>query len=558
MLTSLHIRNFAIVDALDLEFGAGLTVLTGETGAGKSILVDALALALGQRANNAKPSDGGQRTEVSACFELHSVPEARGWLAERALDPPEECVIRRVIGTDGRSRAFINGSPVALQDLRALGELLVDIHGQHAHHALLRPDVQRALLDDFGDHRDLMARVREAHQEWRRLERELADTGGDPARRHAEIELLRFHIGELTDLAVTPGEVAGLDQEHRRLANAERLRDGAGAVYEALYGDHDGAALQALQAAVKQLEALTASDTTLGPVGTQLNEAAIQLAECDRELRQYIEAVALDPQRLATVEQRLDALHQAARKHQVTPDELPALLDGLTARLARLEESGERRSELATRLDRVREDYDGHARRLTQARTQAARRLAEAVTADLHRLGIAKGALEVTVAPLPDHQASAHGRDRVEFLVTTNPGRPAGPLNRVASGGELSRISLAIQVVGSRDHGISTLIFDEVDVGIGGAVAEMVGNQLRTLAANRQVLCVTHLPQVAAQGHQHLRVVKAADNGATTTRVDPLEGTHRVEEVARMLGGLEITRHTRAHAKEMIQRIGGP
>ncbi len=558
MLTSLHIRNFAIVDVLDLEFGAGLSVLTGETGAGKSILVDALALALGERANNANLRDGEQRTEVSACFDVAARPQAINWLAERALEPTEECVMRRVIGTDGRSRAFINGSPVALQDLRALGELLVDIHGQHAHHALLRPDVQRALLDDFGDHRDLLSRVREAHQEWRRLERELADTGGDPAQRHAELELLRFHIDELTQLAVTAGEAAGLDQEHRRLANAERLREGAGAVYDVLYGDQDGAALPAVQAAVKQLDVLAASDGALAPIGIQLNEAAIQLAECDRELRGYVETMAADPQRLAVVEQRLDALHQAARKHQVTPEELPALLDGLTERLARLEDGGERRRELAARLDRVKEDYDAHARRLRDARSRTGRRLAEAVTADLHRLGIAQGTLAVEVTPLPEPQVTAHGRDRVEFLVTTNPGRPAGPLNRVASGGELSRISLAIQVVGSRDHGIPTLVFDEVDVGIGGGVAEMVGNQLRALAANRQVLCVTHLPQVAAQGHQHLRVVKAADNGATTTRVESLEGSHRVEEVARMLGGLEITRHTRAHAKEMIQRIGGP
>lgn len=557
MLTSLHIRNFAIVDALDLELGGGLSVLTGETGAGKSILVDALALALGERANNANLRDGKQRTEVSACFDVGMVPQATSWLSERALEPAEECVMRRVIGPDGRSRAFINGSPVALQDLRALGELLVDIHGQHAHHALLRPDVQRALLDDFGNHRDLMAGVRETHQEWRRLERELADTVGDPAQRHAEIELLRFHIDELTDLAVAPEEAAGLDREHRRLANAERLREGTGAVYDTLYGDREGAALPAVQAAVKQLDALAASDGALGPIAAQLNDAAIQLAECDRELRRYVEAMALDPQRLAQVERRLDALHQAARKHQVTPGELPALLHGLEERLARLEDGGERRRELAARLDRIKEDYDDRARRLGDARTRTARRLAAAVTADLHRLGIAQGSLEVAVTPLPDHQATAHGRDRVEFLVSTNPGRSAGPLSKVASGGELSRISLAIQVVGSRDHGIPTLVFDEVDVGIGGGVAEMVGNQLRALATNRQVLCVTHLPQVAAQGHQHLRVVKAADNGTTTARVEALEGSHRVEEVARMLGGLEITRHTRAHAKEMIQRIGG-
>ena len=554
MLTGLHIRNFAIVDSLDLELGGGMTVLTGETGAGKSILVDALALVLGERASAASVADAGRRAEVSACFDLAGHPAARAWLAERAVEDPDECLIRRVIGTDGRSRAFVNGSPVTLQDLRGLGDLLVDIHGQHAHHALLRPAAQRDLLDAFGGHGELVDRVRDAHARGRALEAELERTGGDPARRAAEMDLLRFQIEELDGLAVEPGEAARLAEEHRRLANAEHLRDTAGLAFESLYGDAEGAALATLEAAVRRLEEVADTDPALAPVRDQLAEAAVVLGECERDLRHYVEGMELDPARLGEVEHRLDEIHQAGRKHHAAPDELPALLEDLRQRLAALEHSGERRQELAAELARAQADYDRHAARLSDARAGAAPRLAAAVTADLARLGISGGALEVAVSPLPAGQSTAHGRDRVELLVTTNPGRAPGPLGRIASGGELSRISLAIQVVGSRDQGIPTMVFDEVDVGIGGGVAEMVGSQLRALAANRQVLCVTHLPQVAAQGHHHLRVVKRAADGTATTAVETLDEGARVEEVARMLGGLKITPQTRAHAAEMIER----
>ncbi len=559
MLSHLHIRDFAIVDRLDLEFEPGLTVLTGETGAGKSILVDALALALGGRAGANTLRPGAERTEVSALFELPPEDPAQAWLAAQELaDDGGECLVRRTVSREGRSRAFVNGRPAPLQTLRDLGAMLVDIHGQHAHHALLKRDVQRQTLDAFGEHGDLLERLAGLHRRLRALDREAASLGGDPAARAAEQELLEFQVRELQELDLQPGELEALEEELSRLGNVDRLAAAAAAAHGAVAGDAGGAADDLVQQARRSLEALVDVDPRLGPVTALLENASIHLGEAAGELRRYREDLETDPGRLAQVEHRLDALHTLARKHRVEPAELPDLLARLQERLEGLAGGEARMAALQEERRAAAADYDAAALALRQRRRESGERLAAEVSANMHGLGMPNGAFQVAVQPLDEDQTTAHGRDQVEFLVTTNPGQPPAPLSRVASGGELSRISLAIQVIGTRDSGAPSVVFDEVDVGVGGGVAEMVGRQLRALAAERQVLCITHLPQVASQGMRHVQVSKEAQGEGTVTRILPLEGEQRVEEVARMLGGIHITDQTLAHAREMLGRGAAP
>ena len=551
MLTRIHIRDFAIIDELELELGAGMTALTGETGAGKSILLDALGLVLGDRADSQAVRGDARRAEITAEFDLDGLDAVREWLAEQELDDEGECVLRRTVGADGRSRGYVNGRPAPMATLRELGEQLVDIHGQHEHQSLLRRDAQRALLDHFGGHDEALDAVARAHADWRAARERLDRLGGDPGERAERIDLLRYQVQELDTLALAADEPEELAAEQRRLANAGELLEAGQRALAALYDD-DVSAHGRLSAAAADLERLGAYDDALQPAAEMVGQALIQCDEAVTAVREYVQRADIDPARLEAVDQRLSAIHELARKHRVEPDALPGRTEALRAELDELEHADERAAALERELEELASSYRAAAEALTAARREAAARLGRAVTEAMQELGMAGGELEVRVTQRDDAAFSGGGLDEVEFRVTANPGQPLAPLRRVASGGELSRISLAIQMIGSVEAGIPTQIFDEVDAGIGGRVAAVVGDHLRRLGDHHQVLCVTHLAQVAASAHHHLQVSKAASEGTTLTRLATLDEGERVEEIARMLGGRSITDQSRAHARELL------
>lgn len=550
MLLNLAIRDFAIVDQLELEFRPGFTALTGETGAGKSILIDALSLVLGERAGSDQVRSGCERADVTAEFALDSLPELRDWLRDQALEGDlNRLLLRRVVDSGGRSRAFINGHAATINQLRGAGERLVDIHGQHAHQSLLRAESQRRLLDTHAGIMPLAREAGEAFREWQRLSKARLDYQQDAAARDAQREQLSWQTGELSRLALAPGEWEKLQSEHGRLAHAATLIEGVRAAIDAL-SEADTAALGSLSGALSRLRALTEYDASLRDTIAILESGEVQLREASHVLRHYADRVELDPQRLRELEQRLESVHDAARKFRSRPEALPDLLVELQGRLKDLEATADTEA-LARQEQATRSRYDSLAAQLSAERRKAAARLARDVNAAMKELAMAGGRFQVELRSLlPD--GGPGGNEQVEFLVTTNPGTEPRPLAKVASGGELSRISLAIQVITSKVAAVPTLIFDEVDAGIGGAVAEVVGKKLRSLGEERQVLCVTHLPQVAAQAREQWSVAKAADGGSVKSRVAVLDERSRIEEIARMLGGMAITATTRKHAAEML------
>ena len=550
MLTQLRIRDYAIVEDLDLDLAAGMTAVTGETGAGKSILVDAIGLLLGDRADSGVIRHGAERADLTALFDLDALPAARVWLAERDLDRDRECQLRRVVARTGRSRSYINGVPQPTQALRELGEWLVDIHGQHEHQSLLRREAQRQLLDDYAGNQARVAELDANYQTWSRLRRELRDLRQAASERDARMDILRYHLRELAALNLAEGEVAELEREQRRLAHASQLLDTGQRLLNGLTESDETSIADRLDHSLRELEALSRLDARLAPVGEMLNTALIQIQEASGELRGYVQALDLDPERLARVDQRLAAAHQLARKHRVTAEELPALRARFETELDALEHSETRLEALQQAVKTARASYQTAADRLSERRAAAARALGERVSTALAGLGMPGGRFAIGLERL--EQPTPAGLETVEFQVSANPGQPLRPLAKVASGGELSRISLAIQVITAHAARIPTLIFDEVDSGIGGGVAEVVGRQLRALGGDRQVLCVTHLPQVAAQAHQQFKVEKQTDGTTTHTQVVLLEPDERVTEIARMLGGLELTENTLAHAREMV------
>lgn len=554
MLTSVTVRDFAIVDEVSVELGPGLTVLTGETGAGKSILVDALGLVLGDRADASAVRHGTERAEVTATLDLAALPVAAEWLAAQALDADGECVLRRVVGREGRSRAWINGAAAPLQLVRELGELVVDIHGQQEHQSLVRPAVQRDILDSRLDRPEFGGSVATAWSEWKALveERDALERAG--REREHRLDLLRYQVRELEGFAAVAGEAAELEREYARLANVGRLAEGAGAVLELVYESESGAAQAAVARAADLLGGLTRIDPHLEGPSRLLAEAEIQLKEAAAELGRYVSGLEADPQRLDAVQTRLAGMQELARKHQVAADALPERLATLRGELEDLEQAEVRLGQAAERVRAAEDRYRAAAALLSAARAAAGDELSAQVSALMQQLGMPGGRFEVAVSADADALFAAHGLDRVEFRVTANPGQPLAPLSRVASGGELARISLAIQVATRTSHPVPVMIFDEVDAGVGGGVAEIVGRRLRELGERAQVLCVTHLPQVASQAHQHLRVSKLTDGETTRTTLKALTEPEKVEELARMLGGVEITKTTRAHAGEMRRR----
>lgn len=551
MLRRLTIRDFVIVDRLELEFESGFGALTGETGAGKSILLDALGLALGGRADPGAVRSGRERAEVTAEFDLPAGGALGDWLAEQDL-PVEEgvLILRRVVESGGRSRAWFNGTPVTLAQLREAGDWLADIHGQHAHHALLRADAQRALIDAHAGAAGVAEEVAAAYRSWQQAVERRRSSEQDSAASARERELLGWQLKELDELAFDPDEWGEINAEHGRLAHAAGLMEGADEVLTAL-GESDfavGPVLRRLDARVAQMAEI---DPALAEVRELLAAAAIQADEALHGLRRYRERLDLDPQRLVEIEQRLAAVTDVARKHRVAPEELPALRAEWAANLEALTEQADP-ARLAEQEAVARGAYVALAGRLSAARRPAAESLSREVTEAMQTLAMAGGRFEVALVPLAD--GSAHGQEAVEFLVAANPSQALRPLAKVASGGELSRIGLAIQVMTSRNSATPTLIFDEVDVGIGDGVAEIVGKLLHRLGTERQVLCVTHLPQVAACADWQWSIAKTDRGGEVLSRVTALDADARVEEIARMLGGVNITETTRRHAAEMLGR----
>ena len=548
MLRRLTIRDFVLVDRLELEFAAGFGTLTGETGAGKSILVDALAFALGERADGGLIRAGSERTEVSAEFDLSGAEAAADWLREHDLDSDEGLLLRRVLDGHGRSRAYLNGSPVTLAQLREVAESLVDIHGQHAHQSLLRGDAQRALLDSHARLDPLCAEVSAAWRGWREAQALLTASANDAEALASEREQLEWQLRELETLAFLPSEWEALNIEHTRLAHAASLLEGARFSLAVLAEDDAGCEGQ-LTSVASRLESLAAYDPALSEIADLLQSAQAELGEAVSALRRYADRVDLDPQRLAEIERRIEAVLSCARKFRTTPDSLPAVLSRAQERLAVLAQSADIAA-LGARAEAGRQAYAKLARRLSIARATAAAELGVEVSRVMQQLALGGGRFEIALIPLDG--GTAYGFEQIEFRVAGLAGTESRPLAKVASGGELSRISLAIQVVTSQAASVPTLIFDEVDVGIGGGVAEVVGRLLNELGSARQVLCVTHLPQVAARANWQWQVSKTTNDGQVRSRVVVLDHEARVEELARMLGGVEITAITRQHAKEML------
>ena len=546
MLRALHIRDFVIVTEADITFDAGFTVFSGETGAGKSILIDALALTLGARADSAVLREGASRAEISAVFEA---PEALvRWLTEHDLQAEHELVLRRVIDAQGRSRAYVNGSAVTLTQLREIGEYLIDIHGQHAHQSLLRADNQRELLDAHGNHQALRQSTTLAFKAWRATEKQLSLAEQDANTVAQAREQLEWKTGELARLALGPIEWAEISAEHTRLANGQSLLDGAAHTLNAL-DEGDAAVHHQLATAVQRISQLLRHDANLQTVHDALDSARIAVSEAVSDLNDYVSRAELDPARLSVLDNRLRAIFELARKFKTEPEDLFQFEQTLQSELAALQASSDIEG-LRAQVLAQRAAYEIAAQALSAARTKAALDLSKLVSKAMQTLAMEGGQFSIL---LHSAQAASHGQDLVEFLVAGHAGSTPRPLAKVASGGELARISLALSVIASRAARVPTLIFDEVDSGIGGAVAEVVGNLLRELGARHQVLCVTHLPQVAARGQQHFQVSKQNIKGKTQSSIALLKAPERVEEVARMLGGIKITSTTREHAKELLQ-----
>jgi DNA repair protein RecN (Recombination protein N) len=549
VLRTLSIRDFVIVERLELEFARGFTALTGETGAGKSILVDALGLVLGERAEAIVVREGAERAEISAEFEVGEGSQLARWLTERELAAEGACLVRRVIDAAGRSRAFVNGTPVTLAQLREAGEFLVDIHGQHEHQSLLRAAAQRELLDAYGRLEPAAARTAELFRAWqRRAEQRAAfDTGS--AAVAAEREQLEWQVEEVLGLAYTPESWQELLAEHGRLAHAASLIEGAQYGLDAL-SEAEGSSLPQLNAVIARLSGLLEYDTALREVLDVLEPASIQIQEAVYSLRHYQQRLDADPQRLRNLEARLDAVHSACRKYRTTPEALPALLERAQTRLAELEATGD--PEALKRLEEeARTAYLAESKTLSAGRRKAASRLSGEVTATMQTLAMEGGVFEVMLTTLPE--PGSHGVEHIEFRVAAHKGMTTQPIAKVASGGELSRLSLAIQTVTGQVAQVPTLVFDEVDAGIGGRVAEIVGRMLKQLGCKLQVMCITHLAQVAASADHQWQVAKTTSKSRVSSRVTALDAGARVDEIARMLGGVKITDTTRKHAAEMLR-----
>ncbi|NWO06102.1 MAG: DNA repair protein RecN [Alteromonadaceae bacterium] len=551
MLTELTVSNYAIAEKVELNFNRGMTALTGETGAGKSIVLDALSLAMGGRADAGAVRHGAKRADIAATFDISRIPEARQWLEEHELDDPDHCILRRSISKEGRSRAFINGQPYPLSQLKELGGMLMDIHSQHQHQSLLRKETHRKLLDEFAGAETLLEQTRAAWKTWHQTRQRLEQRRQNADEAEARLQLLRYQVEELDRLGLEDDEQQALELEQEQLSQADAVRHTS---HQAalLCTEEETSAAGLVRQALQQLEQLPVEVPALNETLQMLNEAEIQISEAGDNLRRFVEDYEADPARLAEVEERLSAIYQMARKHRITPEQLPELHQSLSAELAELDGGEGSLERLEAELAEQRAGFNELANQLTEKRQQAAVDLDQRIAEELAQLSMPSVQFVTHLNRNSGDEPAPHGLEDIEFLVSANPGQPARPLAKVASGGELSRISLAIQVVVAQTSTTPTLVFDEVDVGIGGGTAEVVGRLLRSLGDNGQVLCVTHLAQVAAQSHQHLFVSKFTEADATYSRIETLNKQGRIDEVARMLGGMDMTKQTMAHAKEMF------
>lgn len=552
MLTQIHICNLATIAELQLEFSSGTTVITGETGAGKSILIDAIELALGARAADNLVRAGKEKADISLCFDIRTLPAAKKWLQSYELDHDGECIIRRTISQDGKSRSYINGMPITLQPLREFSEFLMDIHGQHEHQSLLRADKQRELLDRYANHEKLLNEVHELAHSIQTLSAEIIECQKRSEERATRGEYLKFQLQELQALNLTPNEFATLDLEHKQLAHAGELLENFNHALQCLSESETHNALKLVHQAIHALENIQRVDPKISAWIESLKNAAIYLSDTENELHRYLDSIELDPERLQEIEERISTLFNLARKHKTEPQALYDLQQTFLQEYSELETSDERITELTKKLNNLKAEYLTAAKKLSASRAKAAKKLSADITKTIRELALPHGEFQIYFDTENIAAFSAYGLEKIIFLIQTNLGLPAAPLHKVASGGELSRVSLAIHMATALQYTIPTLIFDEVDVGVGGGTAEIVGKLLRDLGKTHQVFCITHQPQVAALGNHHLRVEKYSEKNATFTRFQFLTAQEKINEIARMLGGVKITEKTLAHAREMV------
>lgn len=555
MLQHLSIKNYATVDSLEIEFQAGMSVITGETGAGKSIILGALGLSLGDRADKTVIRTGASKVDISAEFDTSTISAASDWLEEHELlneGDAGNCILRRVINSEGRSRAFINGATVTLANLKTLGEMLLDIHSQHEHQSLLRRTTHQRLLDDYAVDDRLLGNLQSTFKQWQQNHRQMTDLREQSAENSAESQLLAYQLGELEELEIGEDEIAELEAEFRSLSNADDIRTNMSAALHACRDDEEASAAAQLHHALTALKEIPDGHKAVAGIIELLETASIQLDEAVAELRAFDDEFQANPERLATINERLTLLHSVARKHKIKPAELPALVTDLREQLSRFENSDAELEQLAENDKLLRQQYEQLASDVSKQRQKGAKKLSKAVNEQLHQLGMPHAEMSVSLVPQENSKPSAQGLEIVEFLVSTNPGQAPAALSKIASGGELSRISLAIQVITAQTSQVPSLVFDEVDVGIGGGVAKVVGELLRTLGQRTQILCVTHQAQVAGQAHQHFYVSKASKGKATTTQITTLSPEEVVKEVARMLGGEDYSAESLAHAEQMV------
>ena len=556
MLMQVHITNLITIEKLSLDFSSGTTVITGETGTGKSILIDAIELALGARASEHVIRPGQEKADISLCFDVSKLPDARTWLKNYDLEQTDsECIIRRSISKDGRSRTFINNMPTTLQPLRELSELLINIHGQHEQQTLLKPEKQRDLLDRYAGHQHLVDRVLVLANEWRVLHDKISALRKAAEDRSARSEYLKFQLDEFENLQLTPNEFEALDLEHKQLANADELLQNVNDALNHLAENEAENVLSLLNHALQSLETIQRVEPKVIPWIENLRNAIIQVSDTEDELRRYNDSIDLDPSRLESVEQRISLLFNLARKHKISPNDLYEFQAKLTREFKELANSDELLQELQRELFEIEKKYTTEGTQLSQSRAKAAKKLEKEITKTIRELALPHADFHIQLEAEKNPEPTSHGLEKIIFQIRTNAGQTMQPLAKIVSGGELSRIGLAIHIATAEKHTIPALIFDEVDVGISGGTAEIVGKLLRHLGESHQVLCITHLPQVAAQGHHHIKVDKVNRNNMTFSHIQHLVGAEKVQEIARMLGGVEITKTTLAHAKEMIESV---
>lgn len=554
MLSRLSVRHLAVVEDISLQFKAGMTSLTGETGAGKSMLVDSLSLVLGDRADSNMVRHGAERAEIEAAFDIHDNLPLQTWLKEQELDDDDQCQLRRTISRDGRSKGYINGRQVPLNQLKQIGELSLDIHGQHAHQSLLRADTQRELVDIVAGNRSLLKQLRQQYRDWQQHQQQLTDLRNQSAQSQARLELLQYQVSEMAEFVLTDEKIQDCLQQQQQLANVAELMQSSENALQTIFDKESGAAYDLIGIAVRDLEKLQNVEPRFIGIVETLNSALINLDESAGSLRHYLDHSDLDPEQLDEVEHELSQLHDLARKHHVDIEQLPGHFQGLSAELGSLSSASQNLGSLEKQVAADQQACLDLCQKIRKNRQACINDLSTQITASIQQLAMPAGKVEFVLTPYPNNEFAEHGADQVQLKVTTNPGQPAGDLAKIASGGELARISLAIQVVTAGQRTVPTLIFDEVDVGIGGGVAEIVGQHLRLLASSQQVICVTHLPQVAAQAHQQLQVSKKLTADNTHIEIQELDRPQRVEEIARMLGGMQLTQTTRLHAEEMLEQ----